>query len=218
MATILLTGGTGMIGRVLQQFLTGKGYSVIVLVRDDAERPQINNITYAKWNVEKEEINKEAVTSADYIIHLAGANVGGKRWTEKRKREIVESRVKSGKLIVKALKEIPNKIKAVISVSAIGWYGPDTTASKQNGFAEDAPANDDFLGNTCRLWEESIKPLEALGKRLIITRLGIVLSKEGVKNTGTLQLIENSSQLSDGMYFLEIIQNNSKSTIKLVRQ
>ncbi|SFQ49900.1 TIGR01777 family oxidoreductase [Parafilimonas terrae] len=179
MATILLTGGTGMIGRALQQFLAGKGYSVIVLVRGDTKRPQINNITYAKWNVEKGEIDKEAIASADYIIHLAGANVAAKRWTDKRKQEIVESRVKSGELIVKALKEIPNKIKTVVSASAIGWYGPDTTASKQNGFTEDTPANNDFLGNTCKLWEESIKPVEALNKRLVITRFGIVLSKEG---------------------------------------
>lgn len=179
MATILLTGGTGMIGRALQQFLTGKGHSVIVLVRDKAERPQANNIIYAKWNAEKGEIDKDAIAAADYIIHLAGANVAEKRWTEKRKQEIVESRVKSGNLLVRSLGEIPNKIKAVVSASAIGWYGPDNTVSKQNGFAEDAPPNNDFLGNTCRLWEESIKPVEALGKRLIITRLGIVLSKEG---------------------------------------
>lgn len=168
-----------MIGRALQQFLTRKGYSVIVLVRDDAKRPQVNNITYARWNIEKGEIDKDAIASADYIIHLAGANVAAKRWTAKRKHEIVDSRVKSGNLIVKSLKEIPNKVKAVVSVSAIGWYGPDTVVSKQEGFTENTPANNDFLGNTCRLWEESIQPVEALGKRLIITRLGIVLSNEG---------------------------------------
>ncbi|MFT4152385.1 TIGR01777 family oxidoreductase [Parafilimonas sp.] len=179
MATILLTGGTGMIGTALQRFLTGKGYLVIVLVRDNAAYLKANNITCAKWNVEKGEVDKEAIAAADYIIHLAGANVGEKRWTKNRKREIVESRVKSGELIVKSLGEIPNKIKAVISVSAIGWYGPDTAASKRNGFTENAPADNDFLGNTCRLWEESIKPVEASGKRLIITRLGIVWSKEG---------------------------------------
>lgn len=179
MATILLTGGTGMIGRALQQFLTRKGYSVIVLVRDDVKRPQVNNITYARWNIEKGEIDKDAIASADYIIHLAGANVAAKRWTAKHKHEIVDSRVKSGNLIVKSLKEIPNKVKAVVSVSAIGWYGPDTVVSKQEGFTENTLANNDFLGNTCRLWEESIQPVEALGKRLIITRLGIVLSNEG---------------------------------------
>ncbi len=180
MATVLLTGGTGMIGTQLQQFLTGKDYSVIVLIRDDAKQPpQKQNISYAKWNVEKGEIDKEVIASADYIIHLAGANVADKRWTKKRKQEIIESRTKSGELIVKSLKEIPNKVKAVISASAIGWYGADTEESKRLGFDEGAPHSNDFLGNTCNLWEESIQPVEALDKRLVITRFGIVLSNEG---------------------------------------
>ena len=180
MATVLLTGGTGMIGTQLQKFLSDKGYSVIVLERSDLkERTSNPNITYAKWDVEKGEIDKEAIASADYIIHLAGANVAEKRWTKKRKQEIIESRTKSGELLVKSLKEIPNKVKAVISASAIGWYGADTEESKRKGFKEYEPNANDFLGNTCKLWEESIKPVEALGKRLIITRFGIVLSNEG---------------------------------------
>lgn len=180
MASILLTGGTGMIGTHLQRFLTDKGYSVIVLVRDEAkDHASNNNITYAKWDVEKGGLDKAAIASADYIIHLAGANVAAKRWTKKRKKEIVESRTKSADLLIKSIKETSNNIKAVISASAIGWYGPDTNTSKQFGFKEDAPSSDDFLGNTCKLWEESIKPVEALNKRLVITRFGIVLSKEG---------------------------------------
>jgi len=180
MVTILLTGGTGMIGTYLQRFLIDKGYSLIVLVRDVAKTKSSNdNVIYVKWDVEKGEIDKDAIKSADYIIHLAGANVATKRWTHKRKKEIIESRIKSGELIVKSLKEIPNKVKAVISASAIGWYGADTNESKQQGFIEDAPASNDFLGNTCKLWEESTKPVEQLNKRLAIFRFGIVLSKKG---------------------------------------
>ena len=181
MSTVLLTGGTGMIGTHLQKFLVEKDYSVIVLVRGegDIKSPGHNNITYAKWNVDKGEIDSKAISSADYIIHLAGANLAGKRWTDKRKKELVESRTKSSALLVTSLKQIPNNVKAVISASAIGWYGHDTTQSKQNGFKEDAPPANDFLGNTCKLWEESIRPVEALGKRLTIFRFGIVLSNEG---------------------------------------
>jgi uncharacterized protein (TIGR01777 family) len=180
MATILLTGGTGMIGTHLQQFLVEKGYNLIVLTRDEPKQTSSNkNISYSKWNVEKGEIDREAITQSDYIIHLAGTNVAEKRWTDKRKKEIVESRTQSGALLVKSLREIPNKIKAVISASAIGWYGPDTKESKQKGFKEDAPAANDFLGNTVKLWEESIKPVEALSKRLAILRFGIVLSNNG---------------------------------------
>ena len=181
MATILLTGGTGMIGSHLQKFLIEKDYKIIVLVRDNAkEKPSSNaNISFAKWNVEKGEIDKAAIAQSDYIIHLAGANVAEKRWTNKRKKEIVESRTKSGDLIIKSLKEIPNKIKAVVSASAIGWYGPDTTQSSKNGFKEDEPAATDFLGATCKLWEQSIQPVSTLYKRLCILRFGIVLSEKG---------------------------------------
>lgn len=188
MATVLLTGGTGMIGTQLQKFLCENGYNVIVLIRDTAMKKSSFNkkISFAKWNVEKGEVDKAAITNADYIIHLAGANIAEKKWTGKRKKEIIESRTKSGDLLMKSLKEIPNKVKAVISASAIGWYGKDNLSqvfSKEeglkNGFKENAPAANDFLGNTCRLWEASIKPVEQLNKRLIIFRFGIVLSNEG---------------------------------------
>jgi uncharacterized protein (TIGR01777 family) len=180
MSTVLLTGGTGMIGTHLQNLLVEKGYNVIVLIRNEKQnKPSNKNISYAKWNVEKEKIDKDAIAQSDFIIHLAGANVAEKRWTNKRKKEIIESRTKSGELIVKSLKEIPNKVKAVISASAIGWYGLDTNESRQNGFKEDAPAANNFLGNTCKFWEENIKPVEQLNKRLTIFRFGIVLSETG---------------------------------------
>jgi len=180
MPTVLLTGGTGMIGTHLQKFLLENGYTIIVLIRNEKQRkPSNRNISYAKWNVEKDEIDRDAMTGADYIIHLAGANVAEKRWTDKRKKEIVESRTKTGALLVKSLKKIPNKVKAVISASAIGWYGIDTNESRQHGFKEDAPAANNFLGNTCKLWEENIKPVEQLNKRLAIFRFGIVLSVKG---------------------------------------
>ena len=80
-------------------------------------------ITYAAWNIEKQTINEEAIKNSKYIIHLAGAGVADKPWTEKRKKEIVESRTKSSELLVKALSSIPNQIVSVVSASAIGWYG-----------------------------------------------------------------------------------------------
>jgi hypothetical protein len=77
------------------------------------------------------------------------------------------------------LKEIPNKVKTVISASAIGWYGADTAVSRKQGFTEEAPADTQFLGETCRLWEESIRPVEQMGIRLVKLRTGIVLGNEG---------------------------------------
>jgi len=178
MATILITGGTGLIGTALTPMLLSKGYEVIILTRR-TDKQNSEAVKYAHWDVKRGIIDKDAIAKADHIIHLAGANVSDKRWTKKRKKEILDSRVKSGEVIVKVLKEIPNKIQTVLSASGIGWYGPDTDISKQKGFKENDPASNDFLGEVCEQWEESLKPVVALDKRLIIFRQGIVVSKEG---------------------------------------
>ncbi len=179
METVLITGGTGMIGTVLGQALLKKGYQVIVLSRAGEKRPVTPGLSYALWDVEKQEIDKEALGKADYIIHLAGANVAGKRWTKKRKAVILNSRVQSGRLLVKSLREIPHHVKAFISASAIGWYGPDPVIPNPRPFVETDPNSDDFLGNTCRQWEESVQPLAAARIRLVKLRTGIVLAEKG---------------------------------------
>ena len=180
MTTILITGGTGMIGKALTHALLEKNYKVIVLSRQTNQRQtETTNLSYAAWNVDGQTIDKEAISKADYIIHLAGAGVADKRWTKKRKQEIINSRVRSGELLVKALQDIPNKIKAVICASAIGWYGADPVIPNPKPFREDDPHNISFLGETCKLWEESVEPLRKSGKRLVKLRTGIVLSNEG---------------------------------------
>lgn len=179
MSTILITGGTGLIGSALTKMLTGQGHKVIILTR--TQKPAVdNNISYAIWNTNSQKINEEAVASADYIVHLSGAGVADKRWTSARKKEIVESRQQGSALLVKALMHVPNNVKAVISASAIGWYGKDEDRSpKKKAFTEDMDADKEFLGETCRLWEESIEPVKDAGKRLVKLRIGIVLSNDG---------------------------------------
>jgi uncharacterized protein (TIGR01777 family) len=180
MTTVLITGGTGMIGKALTYALVERNYKVIILSRKPVDhQPPANNISYAVWNIENQIIDSEAIQRADYIIHLAGAGIADKRWTKKRKQEIVDSRVKGGELLVKALQETPNKVKAMISASAIGWYGADPVIPNPNPFTEDDPAADSFLGNTCEQWEKSTEPATQLGKRSVKLRTGIVLSKSG---------------------------------------
>lgn len=180
MATVLITGGTGLIGSVLARRLCAKGYAVIILTRSMPDEPLgIHGVSYALWDVEAGRIDSSAVAKADHIIHLAGANVAEKRWTRARKQLILESRTKSSALIVKALQDTGNKVQSVISGSAIGWYGADTPASLKHGFVETDPSDEAFLGTTCAAWEQSIRPVEQLGKRLVLIRTGIVLSGEG---------------------------------------
>jgi uncharacterized protein (TIGR01777 family) len=180
MMTVLITGGTGLVGKALTKALLEKGYHVIVLSRTlDNSQKKATGLSHAQWNINEQTIDAAAVAKADYIIHLAGAGVADERWSKKRKKEIVDSRVKSGELLVKALKETDNKVKAVISASAIGWYGPDPVIPNPNPFKEtDKPAND-FLGQTCKQWETSTEAIRTLDKRVVIFRIGIVLSKDG---------------------------------------
>lgn len=174
MQTVLITGGTGLVGKALTQLLLAKGYKVIVLSRKADTTATDSNLQFAQWDVAKKQIDIEAVQQADYIVHLAGAGVMDSKWTDAYKQEIIDSRVKSGELIVETLKNNTNKVKAVISASAIGWYNETNTVH-----TEDEPADDSFLGSTCKLWEASMQPVTDLNIRLVTYRIGIVLSKSG---------------------------------------
>ena len=112
-----------MIGSALTNELLNRGYDVIILTRSPEKYSNTSRLSYAKWDTEKQTIDGDAVTKADYIIHLAGEGIADKRWTLKRKRQIAESRIKSSALLVKALQENVNNVKAVVSASGIGWYG-----------------------------------------------------------------------------------------------
>lgn len=177
METVLITGGTGLVGKALGQALLNKGYRVVILSRQSVNATA--TLTYAHWNVEQQAIEKSAIEMADYVVHLAGAGVAEKRWTKKRKQEIVSSRVNSSRLIAESLRTIPNKVKTVVSASAIGWYGPDPIIPNSKPFVEADFCHNDFLGMACKHWEESIEPVVQLGKRLVKIRTGIVLSRKG---------------------------------------
>ncbi len=180
MPTVVITGGTGMVGQQLTRLLVEKGYEVLLMSRRSGEM-QVGaiSIRLVQWNLQQQTIDADAIRKADHIIHLAGAGVADKRWTARRKQEILDSRIQSSRLIVKALKEIPNTVQSVISASAIGWYGPDEANITSGSFTEEMPAYNDYLGNTCKAWEESITPVSVLGKRLVKLRIGIVLSETG---------------------------------------
>ena len=180
MEKVLITGGTGMIGKALTQALIERGYHVIILTRHASDKRKTENdkLSYAEWDIEKKTINKNAIAEADYIIHLAGANFADNRWNEKVKKEILSSRVESAKLLIDSLKTVTNNVKTVISASGISWYGADDKDGSKM-FSETDPPGSDFMAETCKQWEAAIEPASFLGKRLIKFRIGPVLSTDG---------------------------------------
>ncbi len=182
MQTVLITGGSGLVGSTLTKHLVIKGYRVTVLGR---KLPSVRDtdpdaaVRFATWDVNAGTIDEKAVLEAAHIIHLAGAGVMDKKWTKSYKQEIVDSRVKSSALLLDVLKKHPHQVKTFISTSAIGWYTADKDTTQQHMHTEEEPADSSFLGDTCRLWEQSVEPAEALGIRVVKLRTGIVLSREG---------------------------------------
>jgi len=176
MDTVLITGGTGLVGAALSKALVAEGFAVIILTRKP--RPSTEaGISYAAWDINKGELDTDALRRTDHIVHLAGANVAEGRWTDERKKEIIDSRVKSAALLVRKMKEVPNKVRTVISASATGWYPEDPQVPNPRPWVEtDKPAND-FLGQVVQQWEGAMEPLP--GKRLVFLRTGIVLSTNG---------------------------------------
>jgi len=140
--TVLISGGTGMVGTALTKHLVAAGYKVIILTRNPqkAKAPAglKDKVRYAAWDVDAQTIDLTAVDEADALVQLAGAGVVAKPWTDAYKKEIRDSRVLSSQLLINAIKKTGDKLTTVVSASAIGWYGSD-----ENGyppFTEDAPA------------------------------------------------------------------------------
>jgi uncharacterized protein (TIGR01777 family) len=173
METVLISGGRGLIGNLLSEKLKEKGYEVALLSRKKKTNP---GFTIYTWDLNKNEIEQEAIKRCNYIIHLAGANISSKRWSKKRKQLIIDSRVKSAHLLFDKISASGNHLKAFISSSAIGYYGAITS---DRIFTESDPPGHDFLAETCRLWEEAADKFKDIGIRTVKIRSGVALSTQG---------------------------------------
>ncbi|MBB1192122.1 TIGR01777 family protein [Flavobacterium sp. SOK18b] len=196
---VLISGGTGFIGRQLTTLLLSKGFTVSILTR--TLRPNLEKVFYYKWDVENQTIDEQAVLRADFIIHLAGENIAEKRWTAKRKAAIIESREQSTLLLYTTIKKHNKKLDAFISASAVGIYG---AVNGEEICEETMLPENDFLGYTCQKWEDAIDFIENRNIRTVKLRTGLVLGKkDGVLNKlSTVFKLRLGSALGTGKQYM----------------
>jgi uncharacterized protein (TIGR01777 family) len=128
------------------------------------------------WDVDKKQMDAKALAGVDTIVHLAGAGVADKRWTPTRKKEILDSRVQSTRLLYQILKEEKHSVKNIVSASAIGYYG---FGLSDQLFTEERPPATDFLASVTTEWEKEVDAIRELEIRVVKIRIGIVLSNKG---------------------------------------
>jgi len=167
---ILIAGGSGFIGKMLSEHFMLNGFEVNILSR---KQDKLEN--YFFWNPAKETMDDEALRDVNCVINLGGVSIAEKRWTQKRKQEIVNSRMQSSDFLFHKLKTTKHSVETFISASGVGYYGNHGDEWVDESF----PAGEDFLATCCRHWEESAMKISSLGIRTTIFRIGIVLSKNG---------------------------------------
>lgn len=169
--TVLLAGGSGLIGSRLKEHLESKKYRVLNFTRKGADPTK----GLYHWDPEKKIIDEAAIKQADILINLAGTSIADSRWTARQKRKIINSRIFATDLLTHTLQQVPNNITTVINASAIGIYGN----TDNRIIREDSYPSNDFLGQTCKRWEDAALNFKKSGKRLVIFRIGLVLSEDG---------------------------------------
>ena len=172
MAKVLITGATGLIGSRLTEMLKDSGHTVVHMGRGEKKDTDVPQYT---WDVQKGKLDEAAFEGVTTIIHLAGASIADKAWTDERKKEILDSRIKSAGLLHKFLQKGQHSVDTFISASAVGYYG-DRGAEV---LTEDMPKGEGFLAEVCSKWEDAAIDIGKLGIREVSIRIGIVLAKEG---------------------------------------
>lgn len=181
---VIVSGGTGFVGRALVHALMGRGDEPVVLTRGEPrafahacrECGPGSKAELARWTPEEPGEWQRLVDGADAVVHLAGASVADARWTPERMEAIRASRVRSTELLARAVAEAKNKPRVFVSMSGTGYYG---TKTGDRLVTEESPSGDDFLAGVCRDWEGAAAPARDAGVRVCHPRLGIVLGRGG---------------------------------------
>ncbi len=174
---IIMTGGTGLIGKALCAQLAADGHIITVLSRNpDKSRDMPAGVRVEQWDGKTTQGWGQLVDGADAVINLAGAGIADAPWTERRKQLIRESRIQAGLAIQTAIKAAEKKPAVLLQASAVGYYGQNHDDSI---ITEATAPGADFLAKTCFDWEMSTAPVARMGVRRVILRTGVVLSNAG---------------------------------------
>ena len=173
MKTILITGGTGLIGRYLIKSLSKASNTIYVLTRSESRFE--NNVNFINWDPDSQRLDLSNIPAVDYIINLAGASIDGSRWTNSYKRKILESRLNSTSLLFKEIKKLKQKPSLYIGASATGFYKKNTKVAQ----VEEDYKGSDFLSDVVAKWEKESNNFMKYGIRTVLLRIGLVLSKDG---------------------------------------
>jgi len=181
MEKVIIAGGSGLIGRELTSVLINNGYQVAILSRNpEAVTGIATGVKLVRWDGITPKGWEAELENTTAIVNLTGENLAGSgffptRWTDERKRRIIQSRIDAGKAIAEALKETIHKPDVLIQASSIGFYG----ISMDKSFTEEDKSGADFLAEICREWEASSASIDALGVRRVVIRTGVVLTTKG---------------------------------------
>ncbi|WP_304234767.1 TIGR01777 family oxidoreductase [Jiulongibacter sediminis] len=186
----LITGGTGLVGKELTSILLAEGHEVGILTR--SKRESKGKVTYFQWDIDQQEIEEQALEGVDCLIHLAGAGIADKRWSEKRKQEIIDSRVNPLKFLAAEFQRKGNFPAKIVSASAIGYYGFDTGDQL---LSEVHKAGKDYISNVVVEWEKAVNAFaKTASSPAVKLRIGIVLDK----NAGALPQLAMPVKLGVG--------------------
>jgi uncharacterized protein (TIGR01777 family) len=173
---VVITGGTGLIGRRLAAALVARGDSVVVTSRGPERVESLPaGVEIAGWDGASAAELAPTIEGADAVVHLVGESIAGGRWTAVRKRRIEQSRTRSTEALVAALGAVERRPGILLQGSAVGYYG----ARGDEALTEASPPGAGFLADVCRAWEAAGEPAAALGVRRVLLRTGVVLAREG---------------------------------------
>lgn len=181
---VVISGGTGFIGRAFGHALVGRGDEAIILTRGPArdlahacaECGAGGKVTFVTWTPEKAGAWMDTIDGVDAVVHLAGASVADMRWTDERKKQLRSSRIESTKLLAAAIVNAKKRPSVFVTASGVGHYG---MKAGDEILTEEDPAGDDFLARLTQEWEDAAKPAAQAGVRVVHPRLGLVLGRGG---------------------------------------